>query len=1589
MHKSHSSHLPLKGGSMLRRLLLKSRLSIVAPIALIAMTGTMLLLLLCSMDNPVTPPEPTWSFTLDVLNGYSGAKIPGASVQYMKDLSDTVVTTNTAGRVKIEKLPAGTQSFTISYNDTVTKYTSVVVQAASLYSADSNKLNKLTDQAKAIKLFPLSASISGTVVSKINGMATKLPVKGALVSVTYDNADLADNSNVSAEVKTDSLGAFIITGLPLATGCKVTIATTKIGSIYFKAETFTPTLVKGIVSLPEVLMSPVNAAGFALKSTLPNFISPNDSIVLTYSDPVDSTSYVRLEGVSGPIQVTTKAIGSNLIITPAISLVDSSTYSLTVYAFGKAGGSVVPTTETFQVRGGGIIDVLTSNVLDANHAAKDGLGLTDSMKFTFRSPITTASATVKQGDKVILVDIYALGTDLVIKPKGTWEAGTYTVKVSANLAYGKTASFSFDIATVGALDFVSSNVYNPQLQNGINGLGFKDTIVVTANKPLASVKAILTQAGVSVPISSTISGSVVKIKSADDLRPATSYELNITVSTLEGESKSFSAGFKTASSDFYPVSDNIRFDNDPNKPVLNFQPNGAIIIKMSAAIHSATAQITGNFPINVTWSTDTIRITPVGNFTEGTLYTLKVSAESNTGTVYNDTYVSGFIAQANKVFVIASNVMNTNGLGLTNIPITIAPYFVLSATPVEATLAVQVKTGGTAINATITVSGDTVKVQPVKNLTTAADYEVFIKGKTTQNISIDLSMTIVNKAAFTTRQSVFVVATNMQDLQQNPVNNLLPSTELWVKFSRMLSTDLTKQKLAGGVGTTAKYTNGATDNNVAIRVSGDTLFAKFLPNLLPTDGDTVSLGLSSIVFDDATMLIPLTLKAKVVEKQKPYVIATNGMKDNIAIDTFNVLDEVWIVSSLPFSSVDSVKDISVPANPILVAQNFVMSNVRTHGDTIFFKPSYPLLSDKKYTMSFYVSLPNGQKGTSYELRAIWATGLGIKLASTNDMNTSKTLYREFKCIGDSLVALFSQAVDTSKPFSITNFGSASKLTYHWSSDLKTVTIKDTSKLTPKDYAFTPDYSPTGTAQYGQLSDISFTLTSVYGEPRAFTANSDYAGKRPNLKIHTEVELVVVDANVLKTHNNDAVLATDQVIDTLSPTANITITFNRAIDTAAIKAAHRDAHFMLVNSASPTVPFEYAISFSNSARTVTLDPVDSLTRTADYNVKIIGVIDNQSHDTYSGVGAGNYLTSNAFGIKNAAAVQSIAALACSLYVDANAVTGVAGNRIGASPTVSGSAYGLANLQSESGIILKLKEAAWNVNHTDSVDGYQWRIRKVLRNGQAFDWFETRVVGDLVVTPARATGFGSDDVNAAQLYKRITVNPLNASTMVGSGSIISAIRTNELRAGYNNPDHIFNDSSKIQIQVRPYKDLDGNSGTPTAGEFGVWSNIITLADNLAPCDSDFVDSTNFDNQSAGGVGVVPTNIGGTGIDRSGVGTSAGTFVVTLNFPEDMDTSIAPQLTIFYGAALAAGVTPVTKTGRYSNATTYVFTCTLAAGTDYTPYAPYYTVNVAGMKDVSGVTIAQTGSTGTAAIGTLLTAVTGQIRGSVNIHSARLIQ
>lgn len=897
---------------------------------------------------------------------------------------------------------------------------------------------------------------------------------------------------------------------------------------------------------------------------------------------------------------------------------------------------------------------------------------------------------------------------------------------------------------------------------------------------------------------------------------------------------------------------------------------------------------------------------------------------------------------------VISNVISKDGFGITNAPITITPWYLLPSSPDSGSITATINDGGGNPEAIVSVHGDTVFVKPVRNLGYNASVNVTVSGKDRQGNRIFLNFGGIKQ--FKTEAGVFPVACNTWGADGQEASNFGLYDTMWAVFSQDLDTSLDKIEWQASDADIDIYGNGS-QTNAAVWVSKDTLFVKPDFRLAVDYGKTI--GFKVVVSAaNGKRSGAIDFKAKLLENL--YFVKWTNTKDllgNMRTD-FGVSDSVIVVSNMPVSEVTALSGISGLTPPA----DMTLDNVRVSGDTIIYKPSLKLTPNTVYGMDFDVTFANGIKRT-HVLGAVWQVRSGVMILSTD--NRQNGIFRAFKAIGDSLRVTFSKPIDTTtgapvrfKPNMRDSRGITVRSMVKWDSACVKATIFPTDTLPTADYDASPAYT-INAPKTRAIDSITFDLTTRDGEQVFQLGPAN--GK---IEVHSEKGLCVTNASIVPGHDRlFEVVATETPVDAFDLDGAITITFSRAIDSVRMNAYGATAFIGIENKVNGNkVPC--SIGFGSNARSVTITPLSILEVGKEYYIwlknvpaeGILGAAAIAKHGgTYTGSGTNGRLLTKAFKTKS----PDIQSLSVSLAPDTNTAAAVLENRLGASAGITySSVVGSMNTVTSTSIKFLISEAAWNSRHGDSVAGYQVQIQKVDRRNSESGWYDfAATISSIpysIVNPDRfRTRDAQIDLTTASFY-----NSLLSADVDGTGSF------------FLNSSNIFNDSSRVQVRVRPYI----GSGDPLHGEVGRWSSPITFADNVAPCDSDFVTGANCNNLAKGGVQITESisfnNSAGSGATDTGY--------IEIAFPEDMDPSgTAPSITFFYGPmgttipsqALSIIAESGTKS-RWINARKYrayiwvpVFDYT-NGGTDQ---GAYYNIDVAGCKDASGNLVQSYGNIG----------------------------
>jgi hypothetical protein len=616
------------------------------------------------------------------------------------------------------------------------------------------------------------------------------------------------------------------------------------------------------------------------------------------------------------------------------------------------------------------------------------------------------------------------------------------------------------------------------------------------------------------------------------------------------------------------------------------------VLPSSLVKSTLNATITGGGSPNcsVYASDDTVFVVPENNLKYDTLITVKLMGQDSSGKLYTYLFDSlkRFRTQKESELAVKSNVLTSDGYGLTGVPVNMKLWYLLPVTPQSGSINVSISGGGSP-DANVGIDGDTIFVDPVTNFTCDTLVTVSITGKDTSGKMIKYTFDSLQR--FRTEKNIYPVASNTSLVSGLSERTFNLYDTIWVKFSEALNTNINTIEWSSSSADSKIYGNDS-NVNASVWINEDTLFVKPDQRLSINYGGTMGFNVN-VRSATGKRSDSLDVIGQVVAD--PYYILWTNTKDalgNMRQD-FGILDSVIIVSNAAINRIKAISSISGKTAP----SDMTLDNVHIQGDSIIYKPSLYLKADSTYGIDFDILFSDGVM--RYDVLGVsWKTTLNVSILSVNNRGSGQ--FRKFKPIGDSLTVEFSSPINISSdaeiPFKVNMKDVDSntiRTSVHWNSDNTIATIYNLDTLPTADFDASPAY--TGDATYTRaVKSITFDLITNDGE-RA----QGLKPKNETIELHTEPGLCVVNANFIKDHDSlNAVTYTEAAVDDFPISGgSVEIKFNRAVDTSAMRAAGVETFVGIRAGSSDTL--QSTITFSSDAKTIVITPTDSLETDVDY------------------------------------------------------------------------------------------------------------------------------------------------------------------------------------------------------------------------------------------------------------------------------------------------------------------------------------------------------------------------------------------------------
>lgn len=591
-------------------------------------------------------------------------------------------------------------------------------------------------------------------------------------------------------------------------------------------------------------------------------------------------------------------------------------------------------------------------------------------------------------------------------------------------------------------------------------------------------------------------------------------------------------------------------------------------------------------------SRDTVFIVPEKKFSFDTLITVSITGVDTAKNHFEFTFDGNkrFKTEKNLFSQVRSNVLTADGYGLTGIPIDAKLWYVLPVVPLASSVEAVISGSG-VINSIVHVKRDTVFIDHIEKFNYDTEISIVIMGMDTSRNHFEFSFSGIQE--FRTEKGIYPIASNAWQASGVAQRNFKLNDTLWVQYSSILDTDVNKFDWTRSAAIYAIYGKGSAAN-ANVWVKGDTLFVQPDQRLAISYGLTMGFKVS-VVSANGKRSDSLDVVVNTITDN--YYVKWTNTKDylgNMRQD-FGTQDSVVVVSNVPIAQIKGMSGISGKTAPL----DLTLDNVHLRGDTIIYKPSLYLKPDSTYGVDFDILFKDGNLRTNI-LGATWKTASKIQILAID--NTQSGTFRQFRTIGDSLTVTFSSAIDTSinaaVPFKVNMTDVKSRAIntrVRWDAGCKVATIFNNDTLPSADFDASPAY--TSDAIYTRaVKSVTFNFITKDGEQAI-----EFQPKNETIELHTERGLCVVSANVLLTHDirND-VDRNESTIDDFALDSSVRVTFNRALDTTAMRA-DTSGLSKFVGIKEGTAAVVSVVTFSSDAKTIIITPVANLKPLTSYYV----------------------------------------------------------------------------------------------------------------------------------------------------------------------------------------------------------------------------------------------------------------------------------------------------------------------------------------------------------------------------------------------------
>jgi hypothetical protein len=576
-----------------------------------------------------------WDFSGYVVDGATNVRLSGAKIEYLDaDGVQAEVVSDPSGAFFVSGLAYGQKVFRISClgvrgGDTV-QYAERLIQASSM-TESSLMEGVLANGSRLLKLYPLTGSFHGEVMIKAKGSGKLLPAQGVTLHLQYRDSTFVNATPDDFNVVADSLGRFQFVRLPADTNMTLTVnAYDYNGTRYVASPQFLPRLqASQDLDVGRFVLDADTASGSEDPVLSSNVLDGDGVGLVGISADLDPYYLLSVELDPARLDVQVSANDSTLDAVPefrgdTLFLRHTAPFPTNSFIQVEVTGVSMSGARVFLDLGGvrcfktgRPLHAVASNTWRGGGNFRSEFALFDTLWVVYSEALGSVSQL--QWSKVTTgKTLYGFGS---VANSQAWVSGD-TLFVIPDQRFQATGGdpFGFNVTVANVAGQLSTpteitsvfatTVYSTQwtnakdlLGNTRTDMGVLDSIIVVANRPIASVTGVSVADSASLPPGFTLSdvsirgGDTLVYKPQVAMAPGTLYGMDFDVTTPDGKAyaNTMAVKWKTA----YQVKI-VAVNNRENLGYRRFKALGdSLVVQFSKAIDTS-ASATNPFAVHMT-----------------------------------------------------------------------------------------------------------------------------------------------------------------------------------------------------------------------------------------------------------------------------------------------------------------------------------------------------------------------------------------------------------------------------------------------------------------------------------------------------------------------------------------------------------------------------------------------------------------------------------------------------------------------------------------------------------------------------------------------------------------------------------------------------------------------------------------------------------------------------------------------------------------------------------------------------------------------------------------------------------------------------